>query len=66
MEEKKMILYCGYKRSLYEAPCHYAHYDKLFDLGCKTCHREEGSCPHQKKKSEDALRKQWQKKCSKG
>ena len=64
MAEKKMILYCGHKGSLYEGPCYYAQYDRLFELGCKTCKREEGSCPHQKKKGEEALRKAWITKCT--
>lgn len=64
MAEKKMILYCGHKGSLYAGPCYYAQYDRLFELGCKTCKREEGSCPYQKQKGEEALRKAWIKKCT--
>lgn len=66
MAEKKKIVYCGYKNSLYTGPCHYAHYDRLFELGRKTCSKPKGECPHQKEKTEDALRKEWQKKCSEG
>lgn len=60
---KKELIYCTKKRTLYEAPCHYAWYDRLFELGVIRCTREPETCQHQKTGPEDTLRKKWQKRC---
>ena len=60
---KKEFVYCIEKhRSGCLAPCHYAWYDRLFELGVFRCTQEPGTCQHQKTAPEDTLHKRWQKK----
>lgn len=63
---KKEYVYCCEKGSLYKGPCHYARYDRLFELGVKGCVRDSGTCPHQKTAYEDTLRSRLQKKYCRG
>ena len=56
--EKKKVTYCVEKGRL--APCHFAKYDRLFDLGIIRCAKCE-ACSNQRVKTEDALRKIYEK-----